>query len=247
MSACSVDVVGLGKRFWTGARAERTVFGRLRAAVTKTGGMTSRWAVREVSFSLVPGEALAVIGPNGAGKSTLLMLLAGLLEPTEGRRLVRGRLGSFLSPGAGLYPELSVAENIRLTAALYGMGSRELSARRDAIVAFGELEPYLDSRLGELSTGYQTRVVFSTALHADFDVLVFDEVLAVGDAAFAGRCLERMRQARGAGATVVLATHSLDSAERECDRALYLEAGRTAALGPAAEAVAAYRGRLAHA
>lgn len=247
MSPCSVDAVGLGKRFWTGARAERTVFGRLRAAVTKTGGMSSRWAVRDVSFSLVSGESLAVIGPNGAGKSTLLMLLSGLIEPTEGCVRVRGRLGSFLSPGAGLYPELSVAENIRLIAALYAMNSRELAARRDAIIAFGELEPYLDSRLGELSAGYQTRVVFSTALHADFDVLVFDEVLAVGDAAFAGRCLERMRHARAAGAAVILATHSLESAEHECERALYLEAGRTAVLGAAGEVVAAYRGRLAHA
>ncbi|MDX6768447.1 MAG: ATP-binding cassette domain-containing protein [Elusimicrobiota bacterium] len=247
MSPYSVEAAGLGKRFRTGARAERTVFGRLRAAATGRGGLTDRWALREVSFTLSPGQALAVIGPNGAGKSTLLMLLAGLLAPTEGRAVTRGRLGSFLSPGAGLYPELSVAENVRLVAALYGMSARQLAARRDAIVAFGELEPYLDARLGELSTGFQTRVVFATALHGDFDVFVFDEVLAVGDAAFSSRCLERMRAARASGAAVVLATHALEAAERECDRALYLEGGRVAALGSAAEAVAAYRGRPAHA
>jgi ABC-type polysaccharide/polyol phosphate transport system ATPase subunit len=247
MSQHVVEAVDLGKQYWTGERVQRTLFGRLRSAVTGTGGLNSRWALRHADVALEPGGALAVVGPNGAGKSTLLLMLAGLLTPTEGTVRTRGRVGAFLSPGAGLYPELGVADNIRLTAALFGMGSRELSARRDEIVAFGELEPYLGSRLGELSAGYQARVIFSTALHIPFDFLLFDEVFAVGDAGFAGRCLERLRQARRAGAAVVLATHSLALAEKECGAALYLNAGSVEAAGACAETVGRYKEALARA
>jgi ABC-type polysaccharide/polyol phosphate transport system ATPase subunit len=245
MSEHVLEAAGLGKRYWTGAHSQRTILGRLRAAATGRGALSPRWAVREVSVALGPGSALAVIGPNGAGKSTLLLMLAGLLEPTEGRALVRGRIGAFLAPGAGLYPELGVDDNIRLTATLFGMSARELSSRRDAIVAFGELEPYLSSRLGELSAGYQARVVFSTALHVPFDVLLFDEVFAVGDGAFAERCLERIREFRRQGAALVLATHSLKLAEDACDAALYLDGGKVAASGACDATVRRYKSDLA--
>jgi lipopolysaccharide transport system ATP-binding protein len=231
MSKPSLEAADLGKQYWTGARTHRTIMGRARAAVTGRGALSPRWAVRHADVALEPGSALAVIGPNGAGKSTLLLMLAGLLSPTEGRVRVRGRVGAFLCPGAGLYPELGVEDNIRLTASLFGMSSRELAARRDAIVAFGELEPYLSSRLGELSAGYQARVVFSTALHIPFDLLLFDEVFAVGGGGFAYRCLTRIREARRQGAAVVLATHSLKLAEDACDAALYLNAGAVKASG----------------
>lgn len=247
MGGYAAEAAGLGKYYWTGGRAERTLLGRLRAGLTGRGGLEKRWALRGVDLALEPGSALAVIGANGAGKSTLLLLLAGLLAPSEGRVSVRGRVGAFLTPGAGLYPELPVAENIRLVAALYGLGSAELAARRDAIIAFGELEPYLDSRLGELSAGYQARVVFATALHADFELLVFDEVFSVGDAAFSARCLQRLRAAREAGAAVALATHSLDTVRRECGEALLLRGGAPAARGKAAEVVAAYEEALGRA
>jgi lipopolysaccharide transport system ATP-binding protein len=231
MSKRVVEASDLGKQYWTGARTNRTLLGRARAAVTGRGALSPRWAVRHADVALEPGSALAVIGPNGAGKSTLLLMLAGLLSPTEGRARIRGRVGAFLCPGAGLYPELGVEDNIRLTAALFGMNARELAAKRDAIVAFGELEPYLSSRLGELSAGYQARVVFSTALHVAFDVLLFDEVFAVGDGGFAYRCLERIRESRRRGAAVVLATHSLKLAEDACDAALYLDGGSVKASG----------------
>jgi len=247
MSKSVVEAVNLGKQYWTGERIHRTLLGRVRTAVTGRGGLTPRWAVRQANVALEPGRALAVVGRNGAGKSTLLLMLAGLLSPTEGRVRTRGRVGAFLSPGAGLYPELGVADNIRLTAALFGMNGKELAARRDEIVAFGELEPYLGSRLGELSAGYQARVIFSTALHVSFDVLIFDEVFGVGDAGFAARCLERLRAARRAGAAVVLATHSLKLAEDECDAALYLDGGSVAAAGGCAETVATYKEALSRA
>ena len=245
MSEHVVEASNLGKQYWTGARTQRTLLGRLRAAATGRGRLSQRWAVRHANVALEPGSALAVVGPNGAGKSTLLLMLAGLLSPTEGRVRVRGRIGAFLTPGAGLYPELGVADNIRLTAALFGMNSRELSARRDAIVAFGELEPYLSSRLGELSAGFQARVIFSTALHIPFDVLLFDEVFAVGDAGFGGRCLARLREARCNGAAVVLATHSLKTAEDACDAALYLDGGNVMAAGGCAATLALYKRALA--
>ena len=244
MGGYAARAAGLGKWFWTGARDERTVLGRLKSAATGRGGMTRRWALRGVDLTLAPGRALALVGDNGAGKSTLLMLLAGLLAPSEGTAEAPGRVGSFLSPGAGLYPELGVLENVRLVAALYGLTGRALSSRLDAIVAFGELEPYLESRLGELSAGYQARVVFSTALHADFDLLLFDEVFSVGDAAFAARCLQRLRAARAQGAAVALATHSLATARKECDEALLLRAGAAAAAGPAGAVVDAYEEAL---
>jgi ABC-type polysaccharide/polyol phosphate transport system ATPase subunit len=245
MSDHVIEAAGLGKQYWTGARTHRTLLGRIRAAATGRGALTSRWAVRRADVALGAGSALAVIGPNGAGKSTLLSMLAGLLEPTEGRIVSKGRIGAFLSPGAGLYPELVVEENIRLTASLFGMNARELSARWDSIVAFGELEPYLSSRLGELSTGFQARVVFSTALHIPFDVLIFDEVFAVGDGGFAARCLARIRESRRDGAAVVLATHSLKLAEEACDAAIYLNAGKVAASGACDATIRAYKRVLA--
>ncbi|HXS99821.1 MAG TPA: ATP-binding cassette domain-containing protein [Elusimicrobiota bacterium] len=241
MSKPVLEAADLGKQYWTGARTHRTILGRLRAAVTGQGALSPRWAVRHADVALEPGSALAVIGPNGAGKSTLLLMLAGLLSPTEGRVRARGRIGAFLCGGAGLYPELGVEDNIRLTAALFGMSARELSSRRDAIVAFGELEPYLSSRLGELSAGYQARVVFSTALHVPFDLILFDEVFAVGDGNFAARCLERIREARRGGASVVLATHSLKLAEDACDAALYLDGGKVKAAGACDATVRHYK------
>jgi ABC-type polysaccharide/polyol phosphate transport system ATPase subunit len=242
-----VEAVDLGKQYWTGERSHRTIVGRLRATVTGHGSLVSRWAVRHADVALGAGSALAVIGANGAGKSTLLLMLAGLLAPTEGTVRTRGRVGSFLCPGAGLYPELGVGDNIRLTASLYGMSARDLSRRLDAIVAFGELEPYMSSRLGELSAGYQARVVFSTALHIPFDLLLFDEVFAVGDGGFAFRSLERIREMRREGAAVVLATHSLKLAEEACDAALYLDGGTVAASGPCDATVRRYKKVMARA
>jgi ABC-type polysaccharide/polyol phosphate transport system ATPase subunit len=244
MADYTIEAVNLGKQYWTGERTQRTLLGRARAALTGSGGLSPRWAVRHANIALEAGRALAVVGPNGAGKSTLLLLLAGLLSPTEGTVRARGRIGAFLSPGAGLYTELGVADNIRLTAALFGMSGRELSARRDEIIAFGELEPYLGSRLGELSAGYQARVIFATALHASFDILLFDEVFGVGDAAFSARCLTRLREVRRSGAVVVLATHSLETAAEECDAAIYLESGAVAAAGPSAATVSVYKEAL---
>ena len=235
----AVTARGLGKRYFRRFGRERTLFGQLRSLVS---GAAQRpiWALRGLDLEVARGELVGVLGPNGAGKSTLLYLLSGLLEPTEGTARSFGRVGPFFRVGSGLYSELHVLDNIRMAGALYGMGPAELKRRLDAIIAFGELEPFLYARLGELSAGFQARVAFSTAIHADIDVYLVDEVLAVGDAAFSTKCLERMKRLLGAGRTMVVSSHDMTMVRKMCTRALFIQDGRLQADGEPAEVVSTY-------
>lgn len=241
----AITTKGLGKRYYTRGRADRTLLGSLRRLFGPSSRLQEVWALRGVDLRVDPGERVALIGPNGAGKSTLLLLLAGLVQPTEGSAGVSGRVGPFLRVGSGLYTELSVRDNLELAAALYGMPTRVFRARFDAIVDFGELEDHLEARLGELSAGFQARVAFSTAMHADIDVHLVDEALAVGDASFSAKCRAKMETLSRQGRTVVAATHDMGMAAGFCTRGLVLAAGRTAFDGPAKEAAAVHLGRLA--
>lgn len=235
----ALRAVGLGKRYYIRTRAADTLLRRLAALV---GGASVRplWAVQGIDLEVAHGELLGLVGPNGSGKTTLLMLLAGLLSPTEGRVESVGRLSPFFRIGAGLYSELTVLENVRLAGALYGMSPAQLARRLDAIVSFGEVEPYLYARLGELSAGFQSRVIFSTALHSDTEILLFDEVFSVGDAEFSLKCKRRIDELRGEGKTAVLASHDLGMVARFCTRAVHLEAGRAVAVGPAPRVIRGY-------
>jgi lipopolysaccharide transport system ATP-binding protein len=235
---------GLGKRYLRSFGRERTMLGKLRALVGRAD-QKPVWALRGVDLEIRRGELVGVLGPNGAGKSTLLNLLAGIVEPTEGWARSEGRIGPFFRVGSGLYSELTVLDNIRMAGALYGMTPRELKRRLDPIVSFGELEPYLYARLGELSLGFQARVAFSTAIHADIDVYIVDEVLAVGDAAFSAKCLERMKQLLRAGRTMIVASHDLTMVRLMCTRAVLIENGRLEADGDPSALVAQYL-RLHH-
>jgi lipopolysaccharide transport system ATP-binding protein len=198
-------------------------------------------ALTDVSFDVAPGETVGVIGANGSGKSTLLKLLAGVLRPTAGDVTVRGRLAALLELGAGFHPEISGRENILINGLLLGLTKREIASRFDEIVRFAELEEFLDAPVKTYSSGMAVRLGFSIAAHCDPDVLLVDEVLAVGDEAFARRSLEKFSEFERAGKTLLFVSHDLGLVAERCRRALWLDRGRLAADGPSGETVALYR------
>jgi ABC-type polysaccharide/polyol phosphate transport system ATPase subunit len=202
-------------------------------------------ALVDVTFEVAPGEMVGVIGPNGSGKSTLLKLLSGIVRPTSGDVAVVGRLAALLELGAGFHPEISGRGNIEINGLLLGLTKREIAARFDAIVAFAELEDFLDAPLKTYSSGMAVRLGFSIAAHSDPDVLLVDEVLAVGDERFAHRSLEKFSEFERAGKTILVVSHDLDLVASRCRRALWLDRGRVAYDGPAAATVERYRKRVA--
>jgi ABC-type polysaccharide/polyol phosphate transport system ATPase subunit len=206
------------------------------------GGVT---ALDGVSFEVDAGETLGVIGANGSGKSTLLKLLAGIVRPTRGSVEVRGRLAALLELGAGFHPELSGRENVEITGLLLGLTKREIAARFDDIVRFAGVEEFLDAPVKTYSSGMAVRLGFAIAAHSEPDVLLVDEVLAVGDEAFSHRALEKFSEFERAGRTLVFVSHDLPLVAERCRRVLWLEAGRLRADGPAAETVNRYRERVA--
>jgi ABC-type polysaccharide/polyol phosphate transport system ATPase subunit len=202
-------------------------------------------AIVELSFEITAGEMVGVVGPNGSGKSTLLKLLAGIVRPTLGSVEVRGRLAALLELGAGFHPEISGRENIEINGLLLGLSRRQIAARFDEIVRFAEIEEFLDAPLKTYSSGMAVRLGFSIAAHSDPDVLLVDEVLAVGDEAFSHRCLEKFAEFERAGKTILVVSHDLALVSQRCRRAIWLDRGRLQADGPADETVALYRERVA--
>jgi lipopolysaccharide transport system ATP-binding protein len=202
-------------------------------------------ALTGVSFEIEPGEMVGVIGANGSGKSTLLKLLAGIVRPTEGSVSVRGRLAALLELGAGFHPEISGRENIEISALLLGLTRREIAARFDEIVRFSGIAEFLDAPVKTYSSGMAVRLGFSIAAHCDPDVLLVDEVLAVGDEAFAHQCLEKFEEFERAGKTILVVSHDLGLVVEHCPRALWLDRGRLIADAASAETVARYREQVA--
>lgn len=190
------------------------------------------WALREVEFAIGRGEVVGILGRNGAGKSTLLKVLSRITEPTEGRMTVRGRVASLLEVGTGFHPELTGRENIFLNGAILGMSRAEIRRKFDAIVAFADTERFLDLPVKRYSSGMYVRLAFAVAAHLEAEILIVDEVLAVGDAEFQNRCLGRLGQVASDGRTVLFVSHNLAAVERLCHSALLLESGRIAAHGP---------------
>ena len=184
------------------------------------------WALADLSFEVPPGEVLGVIGRNGAGKSTLLKVLSRITEPTEGRVELFGRVGSLLEVGTGFHPELTGRENIYLNGAILGMRKREIDRQFDRIVAFAEIEQFLDTPVKRYSSGMFTKLAFSVAAHLDPEILLVDEILSVGDAAFQKKCLGKMREVAGGGRTVLFVSHNSAAIEALCDRCLWLKDGR---------------------
>jgi ABC-2 type transport system ATP-binding protein/lipopolysaccharide transport system ATP-binding protein len=198
------------------------------------------WALHDVSLSLRAGEIFGVVGVNGAGKTTLLKAIAGVLHPTEGRIWVQGSVAPLLELGAGFHPELTGRENVFLYGTLLGNSRRHLRGVYDSIVEFAELDSFMDAPLRTYSSGMAARLAFAVATHRRADVLLVDEVLAVGDVHFQEKCRRRMDEFRTEGATIVLVSHDPGLLTKMCDRVAWLEGGRVAALGPADEIVGRY-------
>jgi len=201
------------------------------------------WALRDISFDVKPGEVLGIIGRNGAGKSTLLKILSRITEPTSGRIQLQGRVASLLEVGTGFHPELSGRENIYLNGAILGMSRAEINRKFDEIVAFAEVERFLDTPVKRYSSGMYVRLAFAVAAHLEPEILIVDEVLAVGDHAFQKKCLGKMRDvAHTAGRTVLLVSHNLGQIATLASRCVVLEKGRVKFAGPTAEALPIYFG-----
>jgi len=182
-------------------------------------------ALDAVSFDVAPGTAVGLVGPNGTGKSTALKLVARILEPTAGRVVVDGRVAALLELGAGFHPDLTGRENVYLSGSLLGLGRREMGRRFDRIVAFSELERFIDVPVKHYSSGMYMRLGFATSIHLDAEILLIDEILAVGDQAFQHKCRERIAALRKAGLTILLVSHDTDAVRELCDRAIWLEDG----------------------
>jgi len=241
-----VSVRGLGVRL----RHERSHVRSLREYVVKrvaAGRPRVDWfdALADVSFDVPGGDVLAVVGPNGAGKTTLLRVLAGIVPPTRGQVSVRGRIAPLIELGAGFDPELTGDENVLLYGSLLGLSRGELVAKRDAIVAFAGLGDVMDIAVKNYSSGMVARLGFAVATAVSPDLLLVDEVLAVGDEEFRRRCDERIVELRAGGTTIVLVTHDLALVESHADHGVLLDAGRVVALGTAVEVADAYRRRAA--
>jgi lipopolysaccharide transport system ATP-binding protein len=200
------------------------------------------WALREVDFDIAPGEIVGVIGRNGAGKSTLLKILARITPPSAGEVWLRGRVGSLLEVGTGFHPELSGRENIFLSGAILGMKRREVQARFDEIVAFAEVERFLDTPVKRFSSGMYVRLAFAVAAHLETEILLVDEVLAVGDVGFQRKCLDRMRQVGRSGRTVLFVSHNTPALAALCEKGLVLQQGRARPMTSITAAIDQYLG-----
>ncbi|HVA21659.1 MAG TPA: ABC transporter ATP-binding protein [Candidatus Micrarchaeia archaeon] len=234
----AIEVRGVRKRFRIYHQRNQTLKQTL--VNRGRGSYEEFWAVRDVSCTIPPGSTLGIIGANGSGKSTLLKCIAGILVPDAGSVKVRGRLAALLEIGSGFHPEYSGRENIYLNGALLGLPRRYIQSVFAEIVAFSELERFIDNPVKTYSSGQYMRLGFSVAVHLDPDVLLIDEVLAVGDQAFQRRCLDRIDQLKAQGRTIVFVSHGLGAVRDLCDTALWMDHGVARALGPTERVVGEY-------
>lgn len=237
----AVVVENLGKRFQV-YRSDRpwTLHEALLRGFQSVRPSDWFWGLRDVSFRVAAGSMVGVVGRNGAGKSTLLRLIGGVGRPDEGAIRRHGRVGALLNLGAGFHPELTGRENVFINGVIGGLTRREVWARFDAIVAFSELEEYIDSPLRVYSTGMQMRLAFSVAIHSEPDILLIDEVLGVGDLSFQRKCIARIAQLKAGGCAIVLVSHEASVITDLCEETIWLKAGRLAASGPSTGVVDQY-------
>ncbi|MFH1809040.1 MAG: ABC transporter ATP-binding protein [Pseudomonadota bacterium] len=253
MTQPAIQVRGLGKRFRIGAK--QAPYKRLTEVVTEMALAPLRrlqqlgkpvpadeeiWALKDVSFDVMPGEVVGVIGRNGAGKSTLLKILSRITEPTVGEARIHGRVGSLLEVGTGFHPELTGRENIFLNGAILGMHRAEIRKKFDEIVAFAEIDKFIDTPVKRYSSGMYVRLAFAVAAHLETDILFVDEVLAVGDVAFQKKCLGKMGDVARGGRTVMFVSHNLNAVTRICQRSFWIEGGLLRQQGISTELVRLY-------
>jgi lipopolysaccharide transport system ATP-binding protein len=249
----AITISGLGKRYMIGAAQQRAdtlrdaitnvataPFRRLRHAGSSTGHVSAIWALRDVSFDVEAGQVIGIIGRNGAGKSTLLKILTRITEPTTGRAVIHGRVGSLLEVGTGFHQELTGRENVYLNGAILGMTRAEIERKFNDIVEFSEIAEFLDTPVKRYSTGMYVRLAFAVAAHLEPEILLVDEVLSVGDVAFQRKCLGQMGEIAGSGRTVFLVSHNMGAVRGLCTRVVEIEDGHPVADGPAEEIVNSY-------
>src|SRR5262245_13071426 len=257
MSDVVIRAEGLGKKYLIGHQAERASYTTLREVIGSTvrgvagsaGDMMRGrqlitgdeieefWAVRDVNFEIKRGEIFGIIGRNGAGKSTLLKILSRITEPSAGRVEIKGRIASLLEVGTGFHPELTGRENIYLNGAILGMSRAEIRKKFDRIVAFAEVEKFLDTPVKHYSSGMYVRLAFAVAAHLEPEILIVDEVLAVGDIEFQKKCLGKMHDVAGQGRTILFVSHNMAAISSLTQTAIVLHLGRVAFIGPTTEAL----------
>jgi ABC-type polysaccharide/polyol phosphate transport system ATPase subunit len=238
-----IAVEGASRRFVVREHANRT----LKDLFVSRGrtGASEVWALEDVSLRVEPGEAVGLVGRNGSGKTTLLKLVSGIIKPTRGRVAVGGRIASLLELGAGFHPDFSGRENVFLNGSIYGLRRRQIEELMDEIVAFAELERVIDLPVRTYSSGMYMRLGFAVAAHIEADVLLLDEVFAVGDEAFQRKCFGKIFEFKQRGGTIVFVSHDAAAVERLCDRAILLQKGGKVFDGPAHEAIVRYHQMLA--
>ncbi len=256
MSEYAIQTERLSKLYQIGTSQGRyktlreSVTGMLAAPVRRLRGNNGKgtpdllWALKDVSFEVKRGEVIGIIGRNGAGKSTLLKILSRITEPTEGRALVYGRVGSLLEVGTGFHPELTGRENVYLSGAILGMHRREIDERFDQIVEFSEIARFLDMPVKRYSSGMYVRLAFAVAAYMEPDILLVDEVLAVGDIAFQQKCLRHMQSLTQSGMTIMMVSHSMAAIQSSCQRAILLQHGHIAADGNTLDVIEQFRKSL---
>ncbi|MDI6896847.1 ABC transporter ATP-binding protein [Methanocella conradii] len=236
----AIAVKGLSKRFKIPRQKKRTLYENVVGLFHGNYGYETLWALRDLSFSVKHGETLGVIGPNGSGKSTLLKLLAGVLCPDSGRVDINGRIAPFLELGVGFHPDLTGRDNVYLYSAILGMTRKEIKKKYDEVWEFAELKRFEDVKLRSFSSGMHVRLAFSIAIQANPDILLLDEVFAVGDEHFQKKCAEKVDEIRRSGKTIVFVSHDMGSVRRICDKAMLLNGGRLASIGETAKVIDDY-------
>ena len=247
MSDPVISLNGIGKRYILHKQKPFLAAELLDRLILRRDRRESFWALKDVNLSVNAGDAVVFIGANGAGKSTLLGIIAGTIRPTTGQVAIRGRIGALLELGAGFHQDLTGRENIYLNASLLGLNRREVDERYERIVEFSGLDEFIDVPLRNYSSGMQMRLGFSVAIHIDPDIVILDEVFAVGDVEFQAKCIERIRALKKAGKTMLFVTHSVQYVSEFCNRAVWLHHGAVMAEGHPAEVLIAhetYAGRL---
>jgi len=252
MTYSSIAIDSISKRYRIGGRANATLRERIVDWTTKPlrarrAAAPSVWALRDVSFEVPQGQVVGIIGRNGAGKSTLLKILSRITSPTSGSVRVRGRVASLLEVGVGFHNELTGRENVYLNGSILGMQKREVDRRFDAIVNFAGVEQFLDTQVKHYSSGMRLRLGFAVAAHLEPDILVVDEVLAVGDAGFQKKCLDAMEGLQSGGRTVLFVSHNMAAVENLCSRGIWIDSGQIRMDGSANEVVSSYMKSFAEA
>lgn len=241
-----VSVQGVWKKYLlAGVRARTLKEAVVRTLVGKgSDDARDRWALQDVSFEIMRGESFGIVGTNGSGKSTMLKLLTGISRPTRGKVRVAGKVSALLELGAGFHPDFSGRENTFLNGSILGLTRSQVAERFDSIVEFADMGAYIDQPVKTYSSGMYMRLAFSIAVHVEPDILIIDEVLAVGDGAFQQRCLDRIHSFKRDGHTIIFVSHSIGQVAELCDKSLWLDNGVLRAVGPTREILPAYEARL---